>query len=158
MSYPKFLTTSINTIFTTLFSQHIILFTVTPSSDVFLSLNKGIMSTLTFIQLITLSLYTVSMVTLYLLILSTNDFHLICLTAHNTYLYLYIVLLLLLYTQVFLMVGFLALYFSPCTLSLCLPLLIHTVSLTILLLMAYNSRCLLLFTIYPCSLYRVICK
>ena len=31
------------------------------------------------------------------------------------------------YTQVFLRVQFLALYFSPCILSLCLPLLTHTI-------------------------------
>ena len=38
-----------------------------------------------------------------------------------------IVLLLLLYTQVFLRVQFLALCFSPCILGLCLPLLTHTI-------------------------------
>ena len=42
-------------------------------------------------------------------------------------LYLIIVLLLLLYTQIFLRVHFFALHFSPCILSLCLPLLIHTI-------------------------------
>ena len=42
-------------------------------------------------------------------------------------LYLIIALLLLLYTQVFLMIQFLALFFSPCILSLCLPLLTHTI-------------------------------
>ena len=42
-------------------------------------------------------------------------------------LYLIIVLLLLLYTQVFLWVLFLALYFAPCILSLCLPLLTYTI-------------------------------
>ena len=42
-------------------------------------------------------------------------------------LYLTIVLLLLLYTQVILRVQFLALHFSPYMLSLCLPLLIHTI-------------------------------
>ena len=42
-------------------------------------------------------------------------------------LYLIIALILLLYTQVFLRVQFLALYFSPCILSLCLPLLTHTI-------------------------------
>ena len=40
-------------------------------------------------------------------------------------------------------VQFLALYFSPCILSLCLPLLTHTLSYTIHLLMTYNYRCLL---------------
>ena len=44
------------------------------------------------------------------------------------FLYLIIFLLLLLYTQVFLRVQFLALYFSPCILSLCLPLLTYTLS------------------------------
>ena len=47
------------------------------------------------------------------------------------------------YTQVFLRVQFLALYFSPCILSLCLPLLTHTLSYIIHLLMTYNFRCLL---------------
>ena len=42
-------------------------------------------------------------------------------------LHLIIVLLLLLYTQVFLSVQFLALCFSPCILSLCLPLSTHTI-------------------------------
>ena len=42
-------------------------------------------------------------------------------------LYLIIVLLLLLYTQVFLRVQFLALCFSPCILRLCLPLSTHTI-------------------------------
>ena len=56
---------------------------------------------------------------------------------------LIIVLLLFLYTQVFLGVQFMALCFSPFTLSLCLPLLTHTQSYTIHLLMTYNYRCLL---------------
>ena len=43
-------------------------------------------------------------------------------------LYLIIALLLLLYTQVYLMVQFLALCFSQCMLSLCLPLLTHTIT------------------------------
>ena len=42
-------------------------------------------------------------------------------------LYVIIALILLLYTQVFLRVQFLALYFSPCILNLCLPLLTHTI-------------------------------
>ena len=50
---------------------------------------------------------------------------------------------LLLYTQVFLSFQFLALYFSPCILSLCLPLLTHILSYFIHLLMTYNYRCLL---------------
>ena len=43
----------------------------------------------------------------------------------------------------FLRVQFLALFFSPCILSLCLPLLTHTLSYIIHLLMTYNYRCLL---------------
>ena len=43
------------------------------------------------------------------------------------YLYPIIVLLLLLYTQVFLKVQYLALFLSPCILSLCPPLLTHTI-------------------------------
>ena len=58
-------------------------------------------------------------------------------------LYLIIALPLLLYTQVFLRVQFLALYFSPCILSICLPLLTHTLSYIIHLLMTNNYRCLL---------------
>ena len=45
----------------------------------------------------------------------------------DTSLYLIIVLLLLLYTQVLLRVQFLALFFSPCILSFCLPLSTHTI-------------------------------
>ena len=45
------------------------------------------------------------------------------------------------YTQVFLRVQFLALFFSQCILSLCLPLLTHILSYIIHLLMTYNYRC-----------------
>ena len=45
----------------------------------------------------------------------------------RTHLYLIIVRLLLLLTQVLLRVQFLALCFSPCILSLCLPLFTHTI-------------------------------
>ena len=48
-------------------------------------------------------------------------------SSYLTDLYLIIALLLLLYTQVFLRVQFLALFFSTCMLSLCLPLLTHTI-------------------------------
>ena len=65
------------------------------------------------------------------------------LTGHTKHVYLIIVLLLLLYTQVFDRVQFLALYFSPCILSHCLSLLTHTLSYSIHLLMTYNYRCLL---------------
>ena len=47
--------------------------------------------------------------------------------VHTMSLYLIIVLLLLLYTQVFLRVQFLALCISLCILGLCLPLLTHTI-------------------------------
>ena len=50
------------------------------------------------------------------------------LTDCTHYVYLIIVLLLLMFTQVFLRVQFLALCFSPCILGLCLPLLTHTLS------------------------------
>ena len=75
--------------------------------------------------------------------LSCNNFHLILLIVHTTSLYLIIVLPLLLYTQVILRAQFLALCFSPCILSLCLPLLTHTLSDTIHLLTTYDHRCLL---------------
>ena len=94
-------------------------------------------------QLIILSLYTVSILTLGLLMLFFNGFHLIRLIVRTTYLYLIIVLLLLLYIQVFLRVQFLALFFSPCILIPCLPLLTHTLSYTAHLLMTYNYICLL---------------
>ena len=64
------------------------------------------------------------------------------LIVHTMSLYVIIALILLLYTQVFLRVQFLALYFSPCILSLCLPLLTHTLSYIIHLPMTYNYRCL----------------
>ena len=59
--------------------------------------------------------------------LSFNGFHLTCMIVHSTSLYLIIVLLLLLYTQVFFRLQYLALFFSPCILGLCLPLLTHTI-------------------------------
>ena len=49
----------------------------------------------------------------------------------------------------FLRIPFLALYFSPCTLSFSLPLLIHTLSCTIHWLMNYNHKYLILLTKYP---------
>ena len=78
-------------------------------------------------QLIILCLYTVSILTLDLLMLSFNGFLPIRLIVHTTSLYLIIVLLLLMYTQVFLRVQFLALCFLPCILCLCLPILIRTI-------------------------------
>ena len=62
---------------------------------------------------------------------------------HTTSLYVIIAPILLLNTRVFLRVQFLALCFSPCILSLCLPLLNHTLSYIIHLLMTFNYRCLL---------------
>ena len=78
------------------------------------------------------------------------------LTDPTHYVYLIIVLLLLMYTQVFLRVQFLALFFSPCILSLCPPVLTHSLSYIIHLLMTYNCRCLLpqmeyLSYFTPCS-------
>ena len=107
-------------------------------------------------QLIILSLYTISILSLDLLILSFNDFNPIRLIVHTMSLYLIIVLLLLLYTQVFLRFQFLALHFSSYILSLCLPLLTHTLSCAIHLLMTYNYRCLLPLTIYPS--YSTLCN
>ena len=49
------------------------------------------------------------------------------LTDRTHYVYLIIALPLLPYTQVFLRVQFLALFFSPCIFSLCMPLLTHTI-------------------------------
>ena len=78
--------------------------------------------------MVIISLYTVYILTLDLLILSSNGFHLISLVVHSTSLYLIIVLFLLLYTQVFFRVKFLALCLSPCILCLCLLSLIHTIT------------------------------
>ena len=83
--------------------------------------------TVFFVTLIILSLYTVSILTFDLLILSCNGFHLIWLIVHTTSHYLITVLLLRLHTLVFLRVQFLALSFSPCILSFCLPLTTHTI-------------------------------
>ena len=116
--------------------------------DLFLSFYKGNISVLPLLdffqhltQLIILSLYTVSILTMDLLMLSFNGFHLIRLIVHTTSLYLIIVLLLLLYTQVFLRVQFLDLCFSPCIFSFCLPLLTRTLSDTIHFLTTYNNGC-----------------
>ena len=87
-------------------------------------------------------MYTVSILTLDLLKLSFNGFRLISLIVHTTSLYRINVLLLLLHTPVFLRVQFLALFFSPCILNLCQPLLTRTLSCTNHLLMTYNNRCL----------------
>ena len=48
----------------------------------------------------------------------------------------------------FLKVQFMAIYFSPCILSLCLPLSTNTLSYTLQLMMTYNYRCLLPQTKY----------
>ena len=118
-----------------------------------ISLNKGNMSILTLHDLSsefdTINHYTVFILTLDLLILSFNGFHLFRLIVHGTSLYIIIVLFLLLYIQVILSDKFLVLCFSICILSLCLPLLTHTLSYTINLLMTYNYRCLLPLTKYP---------
>ena len=156
LSYPKFLPTSTLTIFTILVNQHIV--KVTALKQLFwklLMICSFLLTKATYlyypcltflqhlIQLIILSLYTVYILTLDLLILSFNGFHLIWLIVHTTSLYVIIALILLLYTQVFLRVQFLTLCFSSCILSLCLPLLTHTLSYIIHLLMTYNYRCLL---------------
>ena len=108
-------------------------------------------------QLIILSLYTVSILTLYLLILCCNAFHLMCLIVHKTSHYLIIVLILLLYTQVVHRVQFLDLFFWPCISSLCLQLLTHTLSSTILLLISHNNRWLPpRWNIWATSVYAVI--
>ena len=119
-------------------------------NDLFLSLNKGNISVLALLDfssafdtMIILTLYTVYILTLDLLMLSFNGFHLIWLIVHTTSLHIIIALILLLYTQVFLRVQLLALSFSPCIFSICLPLLTHTLSYIIHLLMTYNYRCLL---------------
>ena len=119
-------------------------------NDLFLSLNKGNISVLALLDFS--SAFDTIDHTILVHRLHTdfgftdtvlNGFHLIWLIVHNTSLYVIIALILLLYTQVFLRVQFLALCFSPCILSLCLPLLTHTLSYIIHMLMTYNYRCLL---------------
>ena len=83
------------------------------------------------------------MLTLDLPVLSCNGLHLICVIVCTTSLYIIIVLLLFMCTQVFLRVHFLAQCFSPCILRLYLPLLSHSLSYTIRLLTKYNYGCLL---------------
>ena len=130
--------------------DHQLKYAIIAVNDLFLSLNKGNISVLALLD-ISSEFDTIDHTILVhrlhtdfgLLILSFNGFHLICLIVHTTSLYLIIALLMLLYTQVFLRVQFLALYFSPCILSLCLPLLTHTLPYIIHLLMTYNYRCLL---------------
>ena len=107
-------------------------------------------------QLITLSLYAVSILTFDLMILSFNDFHFNRLITHGMSLYLIILLLSLIYIQVFLRVQFLVLCISTCILSFCLPLLTHTLSCTINLMLTHNYRCLLPLTRYPSYLTRCI--
>ena len=118
-------------------------------NDLFLSLNKGIIYVLALLDFssafdtIDHSILVHRLHTDIGFIDTVVQWFSSCLTVHTTSLYLIIVLLLLLYTQVFLRVQFLALYFSPCILSLSLQLLTHTLSYTIHLLTTYNYRCLL---------------
>ena len=169
LSRPKFLPTSTLTISTILFNEHIV--QVTSLKMLFwkfLMICSFLLSTATYLyqpcltflqhltQLIILSLCTISTLTLDLLMLSFNGFHLISLIVHTTYLYLIIVLPLILYTQVFLWVQFLALCLLPCILSLCQPLLTHIISYTIHLQMICNYRCLPhWWNIWATSLYAV---
>ena len=109
-------------------------------------------------QMIILSLCTVSILNLDLQILSINGFHLIGLIVHTTSLCLIIVLLLLLYTQVFLWVQYFSTFvqylgsvlcFSICILCLCMLLLTDMLSYTIHLPITYKYRCLLKLTKCP---------
>ena len=107
LSYPKCLPTSTLTIFTLLVNQHIV--QVTALKQLFwklLMICYFLLTKVTYLykpclnflqhltQLIILSLYSVSILTLDLLILSFNGFHLIWLIVHTTSLYLIIALLL----------------------------------------------------------------
>ena len=156
LSYPKFLPTSTLTIFAILVNQHIS--QITPLKQLFwklLMICSFLYSKATYLykpcltfhqhltEMIILSLYTVSILTFDSLMLSFNGIHLIWQIVHTTSLYLIIILLLILYTQVFLRVQFLALFFSLCITSLCLPLLTQTPSYTIHMMMTYNYRWLL---------------
>ena len=110
LSYPKFLSSSTLTIHKILVNQHIVQVTALKQHFWMLLMicNTTVLALLDFLQhltqLIILSLYTVSILTLDLLMLSSNGFHLIWLIEHTTSHYIIIVLLLLLYTQVFLRV------------------------------------------------------
>ena len=108
--------------------------------------------------MIILSLCTVSILNLDLQILSINGFHLIWLIVNTTSLCLIIVLLLLLYTQVFLWVQYFSTFvqylgsvlcLSICILCLCMSLLTHMLSYTIHLPITYKYRCLLQLTKCP---------
>ena len=119
-------------------------------NNLFLSLNNGNISVLTLLDFSS-SFDTIDHPILVLRLHTAFGFTVAVLQRFSSYLidrthyvfYLIVVLLLLLYTQVFLSVQFLALYFSPYILSLCLPLSTLTLSYTIHLLMTYNYRCLL---------------
>ena len=156
LSYPLFLPTSTLTIFAILVNQHI--FQITALKQLFwklLMICSFLYSKATYLyklfltfhqhltQMIILSLYTVSILTLDSLMLSFNGIHLIWQIVHTTSLYLIIILLLILCTQVFLRVQFLALFSSLFITSLCLPLLTQTPSFTIHMMMTYNYRWLL---------------
>ena len=118
-------------------------------NDLFLSLNKGHLSVLALLNFS--SAFDTTDHSILVLRLHTDigftdavlQWFSSYLTDLTHYFYLIIVLFLLLYTQVFLRVQFLALYFSPCILSLCLPLSSHTLSYAIHLLMTHNYRCML---------------
>ena len=168
LSYPKFLPTSTLTIFTILVNQHIAQVTalkqlVKVINDLFLFPNKGNISALALLDFS--SAFDTIDHSILVHCLHTDlcftDAVLQWFSSYLTdrthyFLYLIIVLPLLLYTQVLLRVQFLALHFSPCTLSLCLPLSTHTLSYTINLLTTHNYRCLLPLMRYPS--YYTLCS
>ena len=100
------------------------------ADDQFFFLNKGCISVLSlhdFSSAFEAIDHPIIVLTLDLLILYINGLHLIRLIVRTTSAYLIISLLLLQCTKVFLGYQFLALSFSPCILSLCLPLSTHTI-------------------------------
>ena len=102
-------------------------------NDLFLSLNKGNISVLALLDFS--SAFDTIDHTILVHRLHTDfgftdtvlQWFLSYLTDRTHHVYLIIALLLLLYTQVFRRVQFLALCFSPCILNLCLPSLTHTI-------------------------------
>ena len=126
------------------------------ANDQFLSLNNGNISVLALLDFSS-AFDTIDYYILVHHLQIHNGFHPISLIVHTTSFHLIIVLLLFLYTQMFISVHFLALCSSPCILSLCLQLFTHTLSSTIYLLMTYNYRCLLPLTnTTATSLYAVM--
>ena len=91
-----------------------------------------------------------------LLILSFYGFYFMWIITHSTPLYAIIVQLLLLHTLVYIRDQSMALCSFYCVISLFLPILIHTLSCTIYLLMTHNYRSLLAMNRFPSNTLWII--